>query len=208
MKAAVSIACEGFLDRVVLEKLLADHGIAVGPVYDKGGKAQLDRKLPGYTNAARFGPWIIHRDLNGDAACAPELATRLIPHPPAGLCFIVSVRQTEAWLLADGKAIASYLDVSAERLPDNPESLTDPKGTLIDLVRHSQSPAIRRDMVPVPGSRRAVGVGYTARMQAFILSGWSANRASRRSASLATLMRRLRTFRDKGVWRIRSGGAA
>lgn len=70
---------EGDLDEAVLRRLAAEASLLIGTVYGKNGKDDLDRRLAGYNNAARFAPWIVLRDLEHDAECAPVLRSRLPP---------------------------------------------------------------------------------------------------------------------------------
>lgn len=200
MDQPVRIACEGLLDRMVLEQLMMAHRLPVGPTYDRGGKVRLDERLRGYVNAARFLPWIVQRDLDNDANCAPELVRRLVPDPPAGLCLIVAVRQVEAWLLADRPAMATFLRVGKSIIPDRPEDLPNAKAALVDIARRSRSRELREEMVPALASGRAVGIGYTARMQAFVQTHWDFRRACPVAPSLATLVARLQRFRQSGRW--------
>ncbi len=200
MPSAITIACEGYVDALVLRRLLADRQLDVAAVHEAGGKHKLDAKLGGYISAARFGPWLVQRDLDLDAACAPELVRDLVPDAPAGLCLIVPVRQTEAWLLADRHAIAEYLRVAEGRVPGPPEALEDAKAALVALARASRRKDVREDMVPRPASGRRVGVGYTHHMQAFIQRMWRPAHAALVAPSLAKLMRRLDQFQTTGAW--------
>jgi hypothetical protein len=201
MDELISMACEGLVDRAVLERLLDWHQLSFGAVYEMGGKRRLDNKLAGYCSAARFGPWIVQRDLDDDASCAPELARRLAPDQPPGLCFIVAVRQIEAWLLADRQGIADHLKVAQRRIPEQPELLADSKLAMIELARQSRSREIRSDMIPSPGSGRKVGPGYTATIQSFVQSAWDFRRAVEAAPSLSTFVSRLRQYRQTTRWR-------
>jgi hypothetical protein len=158
---AISIACEGLLDRTVLERLTIAHDLDIGPVYDLGGKQRLMSRLRGYVNAARFAPWIVQRDLDDDGACAPELAARLVSDPPSGLCLIIAVRQTEAWLLADRHGIAAHLRIGEALVTENPEELGDAKAPLVDLARRSRNRDVRADIVPAIGSGRVGSAAAT-----------------------------------------------
>jgi hypothetical protein len=199
-RPALRVACEGHLDGAVLAVLTAAHGLEIGPVYDMGGKQRLDDKLRGYVNAARFAPWIVQRDLDDDAVCAPELVRRLVSYPPSGLRLIVAVRQVEAWLLADRQAIADHLRISPALVPELPETLADAKAHLVDLARRSRSRDIREDVVPALGSGRRVGPGYTSRLTGFVRQQWSFRRAARVAPSLATLVARIERFERTGAW--------
>jgi hypothetical protein len=165
-----------------------------------GGKRRLDDKLQGYVNAARFAPWVVQRDLDADAACAPALVRQLVADPPPGLCLIVAVRQVEAWLLADRTAIAAHLRISVALVPELPEALADSKATLVDLARRSRSREVREDLTPAVGSGRRVGSGYTSRLQSFVQREWNYQRASHAAPSLATLLHRMERFGQTGLW--------
>jgi hypothetical protein len=200
MTPEVSVACEGYLDALVITRLLHDHGITRGPLYKVSGKHKLDAKLPNYLSAAQHSAWIVQRDLDSDAGCAPELVGRLAPKMPTGLCLIIAVRQTEAWLLAHRSAIAAHLHVAISRVPPSPESLVDAKTAIVDLARRSRRTEIRDTIVPTQGSGRRVGVGYTSHMQKFIQERWAPNEAARTSPSLAKIMQRLQWFKQTGRW--------
>jgi hypothetical protein len=193
---SVSAAVEGDLDEAILRRLARDIGLRVGTVYGKNGKDDLDRRLAGYDNAARFAPWIILRDLDHDAECPPELRGRLLPDPAPGLCFRIPVRSTEAWLLADPTNLARYLSIRPGRIPPHPEELPRPKRTLVDLARGSRRAAIVREMVPPPGISSEVGPAFAARLADFARGTWDPRRASRTASSLLRTLRALRTLRD------------
>ncbi|MBV9506846.1 MAG: hypothetical protein JO323_17775 [Acidobacteriia bacterium] len=201
MPEAISIACEGILDRTALSRLLTEHELPLGPVYELGGKTKVDRRIQGYVNAGRFSPWLVQRDLDDDAECAPELLQKLAPDRSRGFCMIIPVRQTESWLIADQAGLADYLKVPASRIPGEPETLPDAKVALVDLARRSRSREIREGMVPGPNSGRKVGAAYTALMQQFIVESWNPRGdAKHRAPSLAKLMFRLSAFRRTGNW--------
>lgn len=197
----ITIACEGAMDRDVLVRVLAERGLSIGPVYIAEGKAKLDRSLPGYLAAARFGPWVVQRDLDADAACAPALAALLAPNRPAGLNLIVPVRQTESWLLADRDAFALFLGVAPTVLPDNPEAVADAKAEVVRLANRSRRRAIREGMVPSAGSERKVGRDYGGLLAEFVARTWSTHRAAGGGArSLGKFIERIERFRRDGRW--------
>lgn len=197
---SISIACEGLLDRTILERLVAAHDLDIGPVYEMGGKQRLLSRLRGYVNAARFAPWVVQCDLDDDGDCAPELARRLVADPPPGLCLIIAVRQTELWLLADRRGISAHLRIGEAHVTESPEELGDAKAALVDLARRSRNRDVREDVVPAIGSGRRVGSGYTARMQAFVNQEWDFRRAAVTAPSLARLIGRMQQFARTGGW--------
>ncbi len=75
----ISGAVEGDVDEAVLRRLAEQVGAAIGPVHGKKGKQFLLRRVHGYNNAARFGPWVVLVDLDQDADCAPHLRLEVAP---------------------------------------------------------------------------------------------------------------------------------
>jgi hypothetical protein len=209
MSRPVTIAREGFLDAILLARMLRENGLDVGPMHGGRGKGRLDERLPGYVRAAIYGPWIVLRDLDRDADCAPDLVRRLvaplarggIAAMPTGLCLIVAVHQMEAWLLADRQGIAEFLHVTPSVVPVAPETLPDAKQALVGLARRSRSRTIREGMAPTSQSGRKVGTRYTEMMQRFIEEEWDPARAIAGGAgSLAKLAERIDRFRATDAW--------
>lgn len=188
---------EGPGDEAIARRLAEEAGFTVSDVYVKRGKDALDAKLGAYAAAARFGPWLVLRDLDRDAACAPTLASRLLPDRPPTLLLRIPVRAAEAWLLADRESLADFLSVSLSTVPEDPESLYQPKLSLVELARRSRRRAIREDMVPPRGSSSSVGRGYTARLIEFTAERWQPRRAATRSSSLARCLSSIQELRGK-----------
>jgi hypothetical protein len=180
----VTVAVEGSVDAAVAGKIIASIGLHIGPVHGQRGKHWLDRQLLGYNQAARFGPWLVLRDLDRDASCAPELHRELLTASEPLMQFRIAVRAVEAWLLADHRGVARFLRIPVSRVPDRPEDLLDPKSTMIELARNSRSRAIRDDMVPVSRTGSRVGPAYTARLIEFTTQEWQLETAAERSDSL------------------------
>jgi len=189
-----TIAVEGRADVPIVRKILEHVGYEVGVVHGQAGKATIDRNLRGYNNAARYAPWLVVRDLNGDAPCAPELVHRLLPQPAPRMHFRIAVRVAEAWLLADDEQIKRFLRVNRALVPQYPETLPMPKRTLIDLARRSRIRSIREDMVPRPGSSATVGPAYVSRVGEFAREFWRPDVALDRSDSLRRCIERLRQW--------------
>lgn len=190
----ITVAVEGDHDAVVARRLLEAVGLAMGAVYGARGKGALDKALPGYNHAAKHGPWLILRDLDHDAPCAPKLVERLIPEPAPHMCLRVVVRSIESWLMADRDGMSRFLQVTPSRVPAEPETLPHPKQFLIELAKHSRSRAIRQDMVPTMGTGAHVGPGYTGRIIEFAGTQWQPLLAAKRSESLERCMRALRRW--------------
>lgn len=68
-----------------------------------------------------------------------------------------------------------------------PESISDPKLTIVNLARQSRKREIRADMVPRSASERLIGPAYTSRLIECIenkKNGWRPDVAARYSDSL------------------------
>ncbi|MBC7221197.1 hypothetical protein H5T55_07015 [Candidatus Bipolaricaulota bacterium] len=91
----------------------------------------------------------------------------------------------EAWLLADRAGIARFLGVNESVVPAYPETLPDPKATIVDLARRSSERVIREDLVPDPRSGRREGRAYASRLASFARDHWQPGVAAGRSPSLA-----------------------
>lgn len=179
----VSVVVEGTSDAVVATRILDSCGCEVHSVYGQTGCHFIDENIARYNQAARFAPWFVIRDLD-TAECAADLARDLLDAPARWMRFRIAVREIEAWLLADRVAVAGYLGVRVNRVPNDPDALADPKRSLVNLARRSRRRAIREDMVPEPGVTATVGPGYVARISEFAREYWRPNVARTISASL------------------------
>lgn len=188
---SVIVACEGPTDEAVLKRLLTDNEVDVDAAYVLRGKANVDSRLPGMKNAAKASHWLVLRDLNGDASCAPELVSRLANNTPAKFRLQIAVRKLESWLLADSDGIAAMLGLASRLVPKSPDSLDDPKKELVALARRSKKGRVHRDFLPSQPSAR-VGPAYTARLIEFAGRDWNPNRARLRSPSLHSLIEYIR----------------
>jgi hypothetical protein len=188
----ISLAVEGASDAAVLRRVCHAAGHQVGAEFISRGKSRLDPRIPGYNNAARFAPWLVVRDLDHDADCAPALIRRLLPEPAPGMCFRVPVRSIEAWLLGDREGFAKFFGVSSAVIAANPDSLPRPKRAVVDLAQRSVKRGIREGMVPALGMSVEVGPEYTALLIEFAESAWNPEAAAENSDSLKRCIRALR----------------
>lgn len=192
MPVTINAAVEGPTDEALVRRLIAHVGAQPGTVYGMQGKNHLRQKIRGYNSAARYSPWLVLADLDWGPACAPELRQRWLPSSAPLLCLQFAVRAIEAWLIADAQKLAYFLQVAAQSIPPQPESLSDPKQMMVDLARHSRSRAIREDMAPRQGSGRRVGPAYTSRLIEFINQHWRPDIAAPRARSLDQTLQCLR----------------
>lgn len=193
---SVTVAVEGDIDAAVARRILAELGLPLGPIHGRQGKGHLDKGLRGYNNAARYAHWLVIRDLDHDAECAPGLVTQLMPAPSTYMCLRVAVRQIEAWLLADRSGIADLFQVPVEIVPADPETLPDAKAAVVQLAQRSRSRRFREDIVPAPNTSAKVGPGYTARMIEFATNIWRPRAAADSCASLASCLRAVERWKE------------
>jgi hypothetical protein len=92
----VNILVEGITDEPVAKRLLNHVGLQVGTVYGRKGKAYLLERLPKYNKAARFSPWFVVVDLDGDTQCASQAVERWLPNPEKGMHLRVAVQAIES----------------------------------------------------------------------------------------------------------------
>ncbi len=180
-----SAAVEGPADEAALRKMLTSLDCGLGQVYGREGKGKIIRDIQGYNNAARYYPWIVLVDLDKED-CLVTAKHNWLPNPSTLMCFRIAIRELESWLLADRERFASYFAISIELIPNYPDTLPNPKLTLINLVRRSRRSALRADVVPDQQLGQSVGPAYTTRMIEFIRSdqGWRPSVAAQSSPSL------------------------
>ncbi len=181
----IAVIVEGGTDVPYVRKLCAHAGVAIiEPLVIRGGKTSIDRDLSKWANAAKHSPYVILRDLDQDAACAPDwLSTNLPKGAGRWLVVRLAVRAVEAWFLADAQTAASCLHVDVSKLPDHPDAVEDPKATVVELARKSSNETIRRRVAPGPKDSRRVGSQYEQRLIEWS-EGWRVEAAMRRSPSL------------------------
>jgi hypothetical protein len=101
--------------------------------------------------------------------------------------------EIESWVIADRDRLAAFLHVQAHRIPNDPDSIPQPKEFIVNLARRARRREIREDLVPRPGSTAAVGPAYNARLIEFVELSWNAVEAATLSPSLARAIKRLST---------------
>ena len=181
-------AVEGDSDVAVLAAVLRSRGHELARFHVCGGKGRLDERLPGYAAAAARSPWIVLRDLDQDARCAPAWLARWPATVRSGWVRL-AVRAVEAWLLADRAAAAAWLSIPVAKLPRDVEAVPDPKRLLQSLAMASRSARIRADVVP-RGSA-TIGPGYVDQVRSYCAERWRPEVAAAGSDSLRRLLLRL-----------------
>ena len=195
----IYIATEDALSEAVADRLVeeASPGLRVAVHMGRKGNGFLKQKLFDLNETARSIPVFLLTDLDR-IECPPSLIDnwwngRILEN---GMIFRVVVREIEAWLLADRKGFAELSGAPIGKVPLMPESLDDPKSTLINLVHRYGNRRLKDELLPAKGSSASVGFGYNQVLSQFVRKSWSVARAAKNAASLERARRRLRELGD------------
>ena len=192
MARFVKLAAEGSIDFAVLRRLARDAGFEPSDEHGGRGKGQLDLRLSGYNNAAKFESWIVCRDLDKDAPCPGGLASVKLPKTATYMCFRIAVRSIEAWMTADRIGFANFFHVVESNVSIEPELIEDPKLETLRLLAKSSLRGVRDAMVRKnrDGSLSA-GPEYNSLFIEFVTEKWKPERASKSSQSLRRARQRI-----------------
>lgn len=198
MSTLIDIAAvvEDDLSLAVLERVIDSCGRRfriVLPLVERGF-GNIRRSIVKYRQASHVLPHFVLTDLDS-GECAMDLRRRWsADNLPETMLFRVAVRETEAWLLADQGSFAAFAGIPAVKVPRAPDTLPDPKQTLINLVRRSRFRRLAAEVVPPVGSPVPIGPLYNERLSAFVREQWNPETAATCSPSLERTYRRLQTF--------------
>jgi hypothetical protein len=184
VKTSVVLATEDQLSEEVAVRLATAAGLAVGERLRKGGNGYLKSRIRSFCEISRHLPVFVLADLDLQA-CPVKVINSWFrgQHPTPNLVFRIAVTEIESWVLADHRAISCLLGTAPGVIPREPDSLIDPKATLIKLARRAPK-SIRDDLVPPTGSIASQGLGYNTRLSSLIRTTWNPDRAATRSPSL------------------------
>ncbi len=194
----INFATEDELSEEVLYRILkAVGGYAIGTSYRRGGFGYLRRTIQGWNRAARGIPFVVLTDLDENRCPADLIRTWLPDQKHHNLLFRIAVREVESWLLADRANLADFLKIKRALVPNAPDLLPDPKGTLIRFAKKSRSRVIRESIVPKPGSSAKIGPGYNASLGLFVREHWNIGTAAANSPSLSCSLERITAFQPQ-----------
>jgi hypothetical protein len=172
---------------------------ATRTIYNRGGNGYLRQIINGFNNAAKGTPFLVGTDLDEyecPQALIDDWLTRAKHH---NLLVRVAVREAEAWVLSDRHQFANFLGINVTKVPQDAESLLNPKETLIQLARASRKRRVRDDICPPANSTSRVGPNYNARLGSFVSETWDPAVARQNSSSLDRTISRLIAFRPLWV---------
>lgn len=193
----INLIVEDALSKAIAISLLDSTGkdFQVRTIYDNGGYGYIKSKINAFNKSSKWCPYLVITDLDREI-CPPLMILqwfggRMIE---PNLIFRVAVREIEAWLLADRKNFSKFFDIPLDRIPQEVESLEDPKRTLIHLVQRSRKRLLRERIVPEPRTKATQGPDYNGALIEFIQNSWQLNDAASNSRSLGKALDRLRQF--------------
>lgn len=187
----IAIATEDPLSEAIALRLIADiptpHFIQLK--LGKTGNGYLRSKMTSWYQMAQHQVMLVLTDLDR-ANCLVEFRDQwLLAAPPQNLLLRIAVREVESWVLADHVAMRALVGAKGV-LPAAPDELADPKQSLLKLAKNAPK-HIRADLLKTNDGNLAQGLGYNARLTAWVNSEWSPQRAAERSPSLARARLRL-----------------
>lgn len=165
---------------------------------NKGGCNNLKKIIPCVCNMAKASICgVVLTDLD-IAECAPELIRDWFELNdqkqtiPDELLFRIAEREVESWLMADREGLADYLNIAVDNFSDSPDSLSDPKQQLLNIIRSKGRKRYHRDMLP--GHTASVGIEYNPRLCRFVNERWNVATAARNSESLRRAISAINRF--------------
>lgn len=199
----INLVVEDSLSEAVLRAVLqqSNRHYFVGNCYGQGGSGYLKEKIRGFNKAAQGIPFLVLTDLD-KSECPPVLIEEWLSeskHP--NLLFRVAVREVESWLLAHREALSKFLGIHKESIPQDVDTINDPKQLLINLTRKSRYRILREAIVPSPGSTAKIGPDYNGKLISFVKSRWKVPAAMLYSPSLKRTVHAVSNF--KPMWKSR-----
>lgn len=189
----IAIATEDELSEAVVQRLVADvqPTLEVTQTLRRNGFGYLRSRMANWCELARYQPVFLLTDLDR-VACPVELLRQWqgALAIPADLLVRVAVREVEAWLLADQLAMRMLLGARG-KLPVEPDTLPDPKATLLQFAARYAPRDVRADLVQQSGAVASQGIGYNARLVRWVRDDWEPARAAASSPSLHRARMRL-----------------
>lgn len=157
-----------------------------------GGCGNFLKKISALNEIARnVVPVLAIADGDQDPCLLRQLEAWKPENMSARLIMRLAYRECESWLLADAEGLASFLQVNIGAIPREPDLLSDPKRSMLGVIKRSGSRVLREEMLPAKGKSSPVGLGYNLHLEDFVRNCWEYERAAARSPSLARIMPRL-----------------
>jgi len=180
--------------RIIRETLGCDIAVQV---LRKGGFGYLKSKLRSFAEMSRHYAVLMITDLDMEVCASSLKATWFVGiEQPEKFVFRVAVREIESWLLADTHQLAGFLGVQEAVIPRDPDSVNDPKASLIQIARKAKR-ELRDDIVPDRGVKAKQGLGYNKALCPFVATNWNIQHAAKNSESLRRACYRVAELADR-----------
>jgi len=192
----INLVFEDLLSEAVLRKLLENsrQSYIIGFRYNARGYGWIREKINGLNRAAKGMPYLVLTDLDR-YECPPVLMNEWLVGPRYhNLLFRVAVKQVESWLLGCRTAMANFLGIREDLIPEAVDEIQNAKRFLIDLAKRSRKKQVRLDIVPKEGSTAKIGPDYNGRLIHFVENFWNPAIAKDFSPSLRKTIRVLDRF--------------
>jgi hypothetical protein len=164
------------------------------PAINTQGVTKLWSGIARYNQQAHVQPVLCIAD--ADRQCVKSLLSNNAPsHSHPHFLLRLAVEEAESWLLADKGSFASFLAVPVNKIPDQPDTLSDPKQTILALSKRSRKRVLRDEMVS-PFDNNKQGSGYNAHLTEFVRGHWNVDRAVQSSPSLARALPKIRSLNN------------
>lgn len=152
-----------------------------------GGFGPIKNKTSSFLHMAQHGIWnLVLTDLD-QFECAPSLIQTWFGtenYPLSGtLFFRVVPHEIESWIIADLSALGKYLGIAQSNFSSVPETLSDPKQHLLNIIRQKGRKAWHKEMLPTNHTSQ-VGPLYNKKICGFIKDYWDPERAADHAPSL------------------------
>ena len=187
----IYLAVEDELSEWVARRALAVQGrrFAVGPVFGRTGVGYLKKQAGAFNHAAKGCPFLLLTDLDR-YPCPPELIAEWLPMPKHNhLLLRVAVREVESWLLGDAVGLGRFLKLRSPLSVPDPESLANPKQTLLGAAEKSPSRLMREALLwrDERSGRLSQGPDYNGTLARFVSCHWDVAAARLKCRSLKGL---------------------
>ena len=184
------IACEDQLAKALSIKLLnysLPNATYNEPIIT-GGCGQLRKKVKPFLNIStqKHLATLILTDLDeklsADVLRADWLKNTNVPE---NFFLLVSVKESESWLLADTDGFSEWALLPKSKIPRTPDDDQNIKEKLLTIIRKYSNADFIADILPAKNAKNSkVGVGYNSRLTDFINNYWNIERAIQNSPSL------------------------
>lgn len=160
----VTVAVEDQLSLSVAERLIGGYvpRAEITQVMVLGGINNIKGRMRDLVQIAWLQDMVlVLADMDSPRGCPPDLVSELYGELTIApnMLIRIAMLEIESWILSDREGIARWLEISLNAVPRNPESLNDPKRSLVQLAARSRNRRLREAIAP----RRVLGTSRTGR---------------------------------------------